>query len=48
MEAVGSVVYRRVVKLAVVVISLFLGGAYVNRNVIFWRLCVSVEVDVLI
>jgi hypothetical protein len=45
-EAAGSVVYRRFVELAVVVIRLTLGGFKVNREVILRRLRVSVKVDV--
>jgi hypothetical protein len=45
-EAAGSVVYRRFVELAVVVIRLTLGSFKVNREVILRRLRVSVKVDV--
>jgi hypothetical protein len=45
-EAAGGVVYRRFVKLAVVVIRLTLGSFKVNREVILRRLRVSVKVDV--
>jgi hypothetical protein len=45
-EAAGGVVYRRFVKLAVVVICLTLGSFKVNREVILRRLRVSVKVNV--
>ena len=45
MEADGSVVSRRVVKLVVVFVSFAPHRAQVDSKVIFGSLCVNVEVD---